>query len=45
MGAKLALVMFVLMCAMGGGLLVLHRYTGTNTNPENNVKLETAVPN
>ena len=45
MGAKLALVMFVLMCAMGGG--VYWYYTDTQERiailTENNAKLESAV--
>ena len=45
MGAKLALVMFVLMCAMGGGAYWYYNDTQERIAilTENNVKLETAV--
>ena len=45
MGAKLALVMFVLMCAMGGGVYWYYNDTQERIAilTENNVKLETAV--
>lgn len=45
MGAKLALVMFVLMCAMGGGVYWYYNDTQKRIAilTENNVKLETAV--
>ena len=45
MGAKLALVMFVLMCAMGGGVYWYYNDTQERIAilTENNAKLETAV--
>ena len=45
MGAKLALVMFVLMCAMGGGAYWYYNDTQEKIKilTENNAKLETAV--
>ena len=45
MGAKLALVMFVLMCAMGGGAYWYYNDTQERIKilTENNTKLETAV--
>ena len=45
MGAKLAIVMFVLMCAMGGGVYWYYNDTQERIAilTENNVKLETAV--
>ena len=45
MGAKLALVMFVLMCAMGGGVYWYYNDTQERIAilTENNVKLESAV--
>ena len=45
MGAKLALVMFVLMCAMGGGAYWYYNDTQEKIKilTENNAKLESAV--
>tara|TARA_B100000683_G_scaffold147215_1_gene142717 strand:- start:1898 stop:2395 length:498 start_codon:yes stop_codon:yes gene_type:complete len=45
MGAKLALVMFVLMCAMGGGVYWYYNDTQEKIKilTENNAKLESAV--
>ena len=45
MGAKLALVMFVLMCAMGGGAYWYYNDTQEKIKilTQNNAKLESAV--